>query len=465
MTSAKGILVVDDQEDFARGLARLLRTRFPEHLVLEAFSGPSALDILHEGRVRLMITDLRMPAMSGLALLNAALTGCPHLSVVMLTAHGSIETAVEALKAGAYDFLTKPVEPEDLFRVVEKGLERARLKDENSRLRTLLKGREHRLLGESPAMQRLRETVAAIALSDYTVLVRGESGTGKELTARLIHEFSPRRAAPFVAVNCPAIPADLLESELFGHVKGAFTGAERDREGLFVTAEGSTLHLDEIGDIPMSLQTKLLRVLQEREVRPVGSDKSRPVNVRIVASTNQNLEDKIKSKSFREDLYYRLNVLSVTVPPLRERVGDIPLLAAHFLNLAVAELDAEPKEVDPEVFRHLSQRPWPGNVRELQNYMRRLAVFCPGPHVDMTAVYLVDGPVSATVDECPTASGSYKVAKEQVLQHFTESYVRDLLSTTKGNISEAGRLSGLSRVALQKILARLGLDAGEFRQR
>jgi DNA-binding NtrC family response regulator len=464
MTSASGILVVDDQEDFARGLVRLLRPRFPECLVQEAFNGPSALDILHEGRVQVMITDLRMPAMNGLALLGAALTCCPHLSVVMLTAHGSIESAVEALKAGAYDFLTKPVEPEDIFRVVEKGLERARLKDENSRLRTLLKGREHRLLGESPAMQRLREAVAAIALSDYTVLVRGESGTGKELTARLIHEYSPRRDKPFIAVNCPAIPGELLESELFGHVKGAFTGAERDREGLFVAAHGSTLHLDEIGDIPLSLQTKLLRVLQEREVRPVGSDKSRSVDVRIVASTNQDLEEKIKSRNFREDLYYRLNVLSVSVPPLRERSGDIPLLAVHFLSLAAAEMCVQPKEVDPEVFQYLSLRPWPGNVRELQNYMRRLAVFCPGPHVDMNAVRLVEGPGKGDLPEALVGSGPYKIAKEQVLQHFTENYVRELLTTTKGNISEAGRLSGLSRVALQKILARLHLDAGEFRR-
>ena len=464
MSTAQGILVVDDQEDFARGLARLLRARFPDCTVREAFSGPAALDLVNEGRVQLMITDLRMPAMSGLALLTAALAACPQLSVVMLTAHGSIETAVEALKAGAYDFLTKPVEPEELFRVVQKGLERARLKDENSRLRTLLGGRETRLLGESPAMQRLREAVAAIALSDYTVLVRGESGTGKELTARLIHELSPRRDKPFIAVNCPAIPGELLESELFGHVRGAFTGAERDREGLFVMAQGSTLHLDEIGDIPLSLQTKLLRVLQEREVRPVGSDRSRPVNVRIVASTNQDLEAKIRDKSFREDLYYRLNVLHIQVPPLRERPQDIPLLAGHFLALAAAELGAPPKDVDPEVFQYLSLRPWPGNVRELQNTMRRLAVFCPGGHVDLAAVRLVEGADQAAPPLGSVVSGPYKSAKEQVLHRFTESYVRELLTRTGGNISEAGRLSGLSRVALQKMLARLGLDAERFRQ-
>ncbi|KUG28876.1 sigma-54 dependent transcriptional regulator/response regulator [hydrocarbon metagenome] len=464
MSPAQGILVVDDQEDFTRGLTRLLRGRFPDCPVQEAFSGPAALELLHTGRFHLMLTDLRMPAMNGLALLAAALAVCPQLSVIMLTAHGSIETAVEALKAGAYDFLTKPVETDALCRVVEKGLERARLKDENTRLRTLLGGRETRLLGESQAMHRLRSAVAAIALSDYTVLVRGESGTGKDLTARLIHDLSPRRDKPFIAVNCPAIPAELLESEMFGHVRGAFTGAERDREGLFAAAEGSTLHLDEIGDIPLSLQTKLLRVLQEREVRPVGSDKSRPVNVRIVASTNQDLEAKIRDKSFREDLYYRLNVLSIEAPPLRERACDIPLLAGHFLALAAAEMGAPSKEVDPEVFQYLSLRPWPGNVRELQNYMRRLAVFCPGLHVDMGAVRLVEGSGKPGAQDIAPGGAPYKTAKEQLLHRFTEDYVCELLTRTGGNISEAGRLSGLSRVALQKMLSRLGLDAEQFRQ-
>ena len=464
-------VVVDDEPDFARGLARLLAGRFPDVRVAAVHSGREALAVLAEREAHLLVTDLRMPEMSGMQLLEAVLARHPDLSVVVLTAHGTIETAVEALHAGAYDFLTKPVESDQLFRVAAKALERSRLLAENDRLRQMVSRRDNRtaLVGEGPAMQRLHRTIAAVAQSDYTVLIRGESGTGKELAARLIHESGPRAARPFLAVNCPAIPENLLESELFGHVRGAFTGADRDRKGLFAAAESGTLHLDEIGDISPAMQTKLLRCLQNGEIRPVGASDPQGVNVRVIASTNQDLEARLRARTFREDLYYRLNVLVLTLPPLRERVEDIPLLARVFLARSCEELGLAAKEASPEVLQWLAARPWPGNVRELENFVRRLAVFATGERVDMALVPTVlDGNVQAGADRVgatpPTGLPlAYKEAKAAVVHDFTLDYVRSLLARTQGNVSEAARLSGLSRVALQKILARTGERAADFR--
>jgi len=457
------ILIVDDQADFARGLTRLLESEFPDAHYLLATNGAQALDILNHERVTLMLSDLRMPGLSGLELLASALQIEPTLSVVMITGFGSIETAVEALKAGAYDFLTKPVQREDLLRVASKALERARLLGENKRLRELVarNGPHLELRGESTTIRRLLDSIAAVAASDYTVLIDGESGTGKELVARTIHNGSARADRPMLSVNCPAIPAHLLESELFGHVKGAFTGADRARKGLFLSANGGTMLLDEIGDIPLNIQTKLLRVLQEREVRPVGSSQSTPVDVRILASTNQNLEDKMQDGTFREDLFYRLNVLHINVPPLRRRTEDIPLLAHHFLSETCREMNLPQKEIAPEVLAYLVANPWPGNVRELQNFMRRLTVFARGPLVDLPLARLA----ASNTCEKPGSNAlvPYKNAKALVMDDFTRSYVRQLLDETNGNISQAARISGLERVSLQKILHRLDINAESYR--
>lgn len=467
-----GILLVDDEQDFARGVARLLTARFTETRVLTAQNGREALHILAETPIHLMITDLRMPEMNGMQLLAESFKLHPDLSMVVLSAYGTIETAVEALHAGAYDFLTKPIEPEQLFRVVAKGLERSRLLEENKRLRQLVSRQvsQGQLIGEGSAMQRLRQTIGAIAQSDYTVLIRGESGTGKELVARLIHHTGARAARPFLAVNCPAIPENLLESELFGYVKGAFTGADKDHKGLFAAAHTGTIHLDEIGDISGVVQTKLLRCLQNGEIRPVGTNHSMEVDVRVIASTNQDLEDGLHRKTFREDLYYRLNVLTVTLPPLRERTEDIPLLAHHFLRQTCVEMGLAEKEIAPEVLQWMSASSWPGNVRELQSFVRRLTVFCTGDRIDMELVRLLceDGGRS-TGRQLPPTTGTnappmaYKQAKAAVVDTFTVEYLRDLLTFTRGNVSEAARISGLSRVAVQKILARTGEQARTFR--
>jgi DNA-binding NtrC family response regulator len=457
------ILVVDDELDFARGLRRLISGEFPHVECVFAGSGEEALAELTARGADLMITDLRMPGMDGLTLLSRALQKVPAMAAVVLTAHGDIETAVEAVKIGAYDFLTKPLEIGDLFCTVRRGLERSRLTQENVRLRNLLEHGGPALVGDSPAMTRLRTAVAAVAANDYPVLIRGESGSGKELVVRLIHSLSPRAVKPCLSVDCPAIPENLLESELFGHEKGAFTGADRSRRGLFQQADGGTLHLDEIGDISHNVQIKLLRALQEQEIRPVGGDRTLRVNVRVLASTNQHLEEKIAGHSFREDLYYRLNVLSVTVPPLRDRIEDIPLLAQYFLKQICNELRTAEKMATPEVLEWLKHRQWPGNVRELQNIMRRLAVFCTGEVIDLQALR------QAETGHIPVALPTrgriqpYKDAKSRLMNQFTGAYVRDLLGATGGNISEAARMSGLSRVALQKIISRMNIDTMDFK--
>lgn len=465
--AAPRVLIVDDQPDFARGLVRLLAPKLPGASLHHVLSGEAALEDLEGSPCAVLVTDLRMPGLSGLELLTRALARDPQLGVVLLTAHGDIDTAVAALKAGAYDFLTKPVDSEHLARVIAKGLERAALLRENRRLRAAVAacGADTGLLGDSPAMTQVKETIAAVAGSDYTVLIRGDSGTGKELAARAIHALSRRADGPFLSVNCPAIPDQLLESELFGHVRGAFTGAERDRRGLFQSANGGVIVLDEIGDIPMGVQTKLLRVLQEREVRPVGSNTSTPVDVRILAATNQDLEAKIAEKTFREDLYYRLNVLTVRLPPLRERREDIPLLATAFLARACRETGIGEKEFAAEALAALAGRDWPGNVRELLNFVRRLTVFCRGDVIGPAAVASADPDQSDPAD--PDIDGTtptpYLEAKARVLDAFTRRYVERLLGQTRGNVSEAARLSGLERVSLQKILRRLGIAADGYR--
>lgn len=460
------VLLVDDQPDFARGLVRLLTPKLPDTQIDYVLNAEAALKDLETTPCDVLVTDLRMPGISGLDLVPRALALQPRLCVVVLTAHGDIDSAVLALKAGAYDFLTKPVDSDHLTRVITNGLERAALLRENQRLRAAVAacGNQVGLLGTSAAMRQIHQAIAAIAASDYTVLVRGESGTGKELAARAIHALSRRADGPFISVNCPAIPEQLLESELFGHVRGAFTGAQRDRRGLFVAAHGGVLMLDEIGDLPMSLQTKLLRVLQENEVRPVGASKSISVDVRIIAVTNQDLEAKIAAKSFREDLYYRLNVLSLTLPPLRERGDDIPLLATAFLERTCRELGVGDKTFSPEALALLSARNWPGNVRELLNCVRRAAVFSPGDVISAAAISQAEGLHSAAEDD-PSAITPYHTAKAHVLDAFTRRYVERILTHTRGNISEAARISGLERMSLQKILKRLGITAESFRLR
>ena len=467
------VLIVDDEEDMLEGLRRILTQELEQVEVVTASRARQALRLLRQLPIDLVLLDIRMPEINGFELLEALRKEDPWLTAVMMTAYGSIEVAVEAMKLGAYDFITKPFEKEPLLRVVRKGLERNRLIRENRHLRLRVcdaPGFEG-LVGQSPPMRRLYERIQAIARTDYTVLIRGESGTGKELVARAIHALSKRGSRHLVAVSCPAVPEHLLESEFFGHKRGAFTGADRDQAGLFEEAHGSSLFLDEIGDIPVSIQIKLLRALQEQEIKPLGAAKTHKVDVRILASTNQNIEEKINSRTFREDLYYRLNVATIQTPSLQEISEDIPLLANHFSRIACTELGLAPKRFTSEALEELMRRPWPGNVRELQNLVRRVVMFSPDSLIRSQELRALEGsgrafgPRPRVPEERAAAPlEPYGRAKEQLLNRFTYEYVTDLLAKTGGNVTRAAELSGLGRASLQKIMRRLDIRSDGYRR-
>ena len=459
------ILVVDDNQDFLKGIIRNLNKGFPSIEIVGASNGEEALNLLENQNIGVMLSDLRMPGITGQVLLKKGLELNPRLCVIMITGHGSVETAVKALKIGAWDFLTKPVERETLYLTVERAIEHVKLSYENLRLQEMIKIMQPKvkLVCESPVMKRLKEKLAAIALTDYTVLITGESGSGKEYIARVLHDLSKRNGESCHALNCPAIPEQLLESELFGHVKGAFTGADRNRDGFFMSADKGTLILDEIGDISPVIQAKLLKFLQDKEVKPVGSSTSKTADVRIIALTNQNLEKKINDGSFREDLFYRLNVLSVKVPALRQRREDIPMLIQQFIAQSSKELNLEPMKIDPVALGYLSGLQWQGNVRELLNYVRRLAVFSNGENIDIPLIRMVEGENDAEVEAGETGQTTYKDAKKEALDLFSRNYLHQIFEKTHGNISEASRISGLERASIQKIVKRLNIDMSTYR--
>jgi DNA-binding NtrC family response regulator len=373
--------------------------------------------------------------------------------------------AVKSIKKGAYDFLTKPFDHGELVHLLRKALERSQLLRENLNLQRRIKKKEpfETLVGSSPAMQRVYQTIQMIAKTDVTVLITGESGTGKDLAARAIHGLSHRCDQPYVTVNCPTLPENILESELFGYKKGAFTDASSDKIGLFEEARSGTIYLDEIGDIAPTIQTKLLRVLQEKEIKPLGQTKSIKVDVRVVASTNRDLKEKIRRQKFREDLFYRLNVLTVHMPPLRERKEDIPLLAEHFLKYYCKEFGKPLKSLSPELIDLLLGRNWEGNVRELENIINRAILLSTG---DVIKPYEI-GWTPESADTCVVGREitrmHYKKAKEEVLHRFHAEYLGELLRRNNGNVTHSARECGLERQALQQILRRYGIKSQDFR--
>ena len=443
--AGRRILVVDDDAALLRLLS--LRLQKEGFTVAEAASGEEALGKLAAAVPDLVITDMRMGGMDGLALFEAVNRRHPALPVIILTAHGNIPDAVHATRKGVFSYLTKPFEARSLMIEVERALELAAPggagEDEDWRLG---------IVTRSPAMERVLAEARLVAGNDAAVLLCGQSGTGKELLARAIHEASPRRDAPFVAVNCGAIPEALLESELFGHVKGAFTGALRDHKGLFQAATGGTLFLDEIGDMPLPLQVKLLRVLQEREVRPVGSAQSIKVDVRVISATHRDLRAEIAAGRFREDLYYRLNVVGLALPPLAERREDIALLANHFLALLAARYGKPAGAFAPEAMQRLAAGAWNGNVRELQNVVEKCVALCPTPVIPVSLVErAMEGPLDdmASFDEARRA--------------FELEYLTRLLRMTSGNVSQAARLAKRNRSDFYSLLGRHQLDPAAFK--
>ncbi len=474
---AARIVVCDDEPAARRGIVRALGSGFEYR---ECGSGLECLEILSEMPADLVLLDLRMPGLDGRATLERILELAQPPPVVMVTADSSLRTAIDAVKAGAADFIGKPFELEELRWVVERTLEGVRLRRENRELRDTVEqlGGSGRLLGASPVMQQLFGELERVGPTNASVLIRGETGTGKELVARRIHELSAVAGGPFVALNCAAVPESLLESELFGHKKGAFTGADRDRAGRFRQAHRGTLFLDEIGDMPAAAQAKLLRVLQDGVVEPLGGGKAVRVDVRVLAATHRDLESLCADGTFREDLYYRLRVVEITLPPLAERGQDILLLARAFLDATgrgAASPGAAgpgatgrgPLEMAPEAAQALMDYPWPGNIRELRNAMERAAIFCTAGlvQVDDLPAEIRDAPAAELADGGAgwTPGIDFQSAKEATLRRFERRYLTELLREHRGNVSQTAKAAGIYRQNLQKKLRQLEIDPRDYR--
>jgi DNA-binding NtrC family response regulator len=445
------ILIVEDEDKLRRVMELQLHSAGFE--VEQAASAEQALKRL-DG-VELVITDLRMPGMDGLELLANIRQQMPNLPVIVVTAFGTVENAVEAMKAGAVDFLLKPFSLDHLTTVVTKALEVRALRDENVKLREELGQRYQfdNIVGRSPIMQEIFSTIMRLAPTRATVLLAGESGVGKDLIARAIHFHSPRRDKPFVKINCTALPENLMESELFGYEKGAFTGAQVSKPGKFEAADTGTVFLDEIGDVPPTIQVKLLRVLQEREIERLGSNKTRHIDVRVIAATNVDLRVALENGTFREDLYYRLNVLPMNIPSLRERKEDIPFLASHFAEKVAKDMDAPPRELTEAAVQKLLAYSWPGNVRELENVIERSIVLSAGPKIEAADVRIdTSRTQKASMVETFLPDGVN-------LDEYEQLIIREALKRADGNKSQAARLLGITRNALRYRLTQMGLES------
>ncbi|UFS68843.1 sigma-54 dependent transcriptional regulator [Geomonas sp. RF6] len=469
------ILVADDEESMRWVLSKALRKKgFAVDL---ARDGEEALRQIRENAYDLAILDIKMPGISGLDLLDRVKEECADLFVVVMTAEASMKNAVEAMKRGAYDYLTKPFDLSVMDAVVEKVSRAREMSGQVNLLKEELKDRyqlEKTIIGNSPAMREVYKTIGKVAPSDVTVLVQGESGTGKELIARAIHYNSRRLGKPFIALNCAAIPKELLESELFGFEKGAFTGATERKLGKFEQANGGTIFLDEIGDMPIDLQAKILRVLQEREITRTGGNQSIQVDVRVVAATNQDLEESVRKKQFREDLYYRLNVIPIQLVPLRERSEDVPLLVEYFLGKICAELEHPPKRCSADAMRLLSNYSWPGNIRELENTIKRAVILSPDPlliSADFPGLRTRQGEgggeelsLEGIVDLKLRGSFSNMERMESgdvyamVLEQVERPLIRFVLEKTRGNQVRAADILGINRNTLRKKITELGIE-------
>ncbi|WP_277345581.1 two-component system response regulator GlrR [Billgrantia bachuensis] len=439
------VLLVDDDASLLRLLGMRLESR--GYRVTTAESGPEALRRLEAERPDIVLSDLRMDEMDGMALFQAIQREVPGLPVIILTAHGSIPDAVNATQQGVFSFLTKPVDRDELFKAIDEALAHmptASGEDSDAWRASIIT--------RSPELERVLEQARMVASSDVSVLITGPSGSGKELLARAIHDASPRANHPFVAINCGALPEQLLESELFGHAKGAFTGAVSDHKGLFQAAEGGTLFLDEIGDMPLPLQVKLLRALQERQIRPLGSTQSIPVNVRILSATHRDLSQAMHQGEFREDFFYRLNVVNLKLPALKDRAEDVPLLARHLVAQAAARHKPFVKGFSPEALNLLATSAWPGNVRQLVNVVEQCVALTRSP---MIPEALVAQALAAEDCALPTFNDARA--------GFERSYLVKVLKITEGNVTQAARIAGRNRTDFYKLLSRHELEPSTFK--
>jgi len=465
---ATSLLIVDDEEVIVKLFERLAKRERLSYAT--AKNGYEAIDFLTKNDVECVVLDIHLPSYSGFQVMEFLKSSKSQTEVVVITGSGSVEQAVQALKMGAFDYLTKPFEDmEKVLFTLRHALEKFRLVRKIQELQQPAQSVDsyQGIIGRSSQIQEVYKLIESIKSSDASVLIEGESGTGKEMVAQAIHRTSKRNGRPFLVINCAAIPEGLLESELFGHVKGSFTGAIADKKGLFEEANGGTVFLDEIGDISAAFQVKLLRVLQNGEFKRVGDAETRNTNVRIIAATNRNLKDMIVAGAFREDLYYRLHVIGVLLPSLRERKEDIPLLAYHFLSKYREKLHRKIEEISIDAMQALQSYSWVGNVRELENVIERCTVLSQGPIVrakDLPGFILSKTFYLNEQDDPDLSRFSYREAKSKAISLFNKSYIRHLLKETKGNISIASTRAGLDRSNFKKIIKKYDIDLGEFRR-
>ena len=457
MSAKARILVVDDERSMQEFLEIFFKSEGYD--VVTAGNVDTALVHLESDDFDVVISDIQMPERSGIDLLHAACEIAPEAVVIMITAFASTETAISAMKEGAYDYVTKPFKVDELRLVVDKALEKKLLSSENRRLRKELgsHSRDRSIIGNSAAIRRVSELVTQVADSKANVLISGESGTGKEVVARAIHRQGPRSGKPFVAVNCAAIPETLLESELFGHVKGAFTGAVQNKQGLFEAADGGTLFLDEVGELTLAVQVKLLRAIQDKCFRRVGGSRDTQANVRIIAASNRRLDEEVALGHFREDLYYRLNVIEIPLPPLRDRSEDIPLLIAHFIDKYATELENGVTHATDEAIARLIEYRFPGNVRELENVIERAVALSRTDAIDLESLPpAVLNP--ATCAESPRITSSQGIDLEAMLSEYEKGLIEEALQAAKGVKKRAAQLVGVSFRSFRYRLEKLGLD-------
>ena len=459
------ILVVDDEKDMLVLLKRIIEGK-TNHIVETEYDPLKVVELLRKQQFDIIITDLKMPKMDGIAILDMVKNIQPSAFVVIMTAYATIETAIEATRKGAFDYISKPFRKERILITIDKAMEWQKLTQENINLRKSLRQKKEStpIIGSSPAIMSIIKMIDQVAKSTATILISGESGTGKELVAKAIHYNSNRKDKPFITVNCTAMPEQIIESELFGHVKGSFTGAWKDKRGIVEEAGQGTLFLDEIGDLNMAMQAKLLRLLQEGEYKPVGGLTTKQADIRFVVATNQDLKKLIQEKQFREDLFYRLNVINLHLPSLRDRKEDIPILAYHFLEKYTALNKKKIHQIGPEAMSALMAQKWLGNVRELENVIERGVILCSSDLIELSDIF----PEKSHIPPCFLFDQviydiPFKEAKENVIKAFHQSYILSILKQSKGNISRAAEQAGLQRQYLHRLIKEENINVETFK--